>query len=158
MEMNFKKPNGNPWETSSSSRWVRKILPPTYPKLLYTSVVQESFLGPLLGKEDVRTGSTKSAVRPHLNDKLWKESAHFVCLCISSTPLSIPVLSTRRYQRSFIRRGGCRLSMQALDATATQKCVCRCLNGACFGSFLQTNGVHAKKLPQNVFITLWVCL
>lgn len=52
MGMNKKKTNGNPWETSSSrkSRWVRKILPPTYPKLLYTSVLQESFLSPLLGK------------------------------------------------------------------------------------------------------------
>lgn len=62
-------------------RWVRKILPPTYRKLLYTTVLQESSLGPLLGKEDVRT-STKSAVSPHLNDS-YRRSLHSWCGCVS---------------------------------------------------------------------------
>lgn len=38
--MNKRKPNKNPWKTSSSrnSRWMRKILPPACSKLLFTSI------------------------------------------------------------------------------------------------------------------------
>jgi len=61
---------------------VRKILPPTYPQLLYTTVLPRVFFRSLLGKEDIRTSSTKGAVRPNLND-YYRRSLHILCACVS---------------------------------------------------------------------------